>query len=174
MDVTKRSACIFSFCVLFSLKSCQQTRRRIHLMDCGSNWRIFLSIKIIMGMVLYAICVWSSYPARNIFFFQIKRIISSQETILAHRKAIISLTRTWNETNDRTKKEQTHCHPGRMCWRAKAYAVKTNNVIYQQNVTYCVKVFISVPVEGVVNVFGRWLFLFISIHYILAWGEWRF
>lgn len=81
-------------------------------------------------------------------FFQIKRILSSQKNILAHRKAIISLTRTWNETNDRTKKEQTRCHTGRMCWRARAYAVKTNNVIYQQNVTYCVKVFISLYVMG--------------------------
>lgn len=118
---------------------------------------------------------WSSMPyvfeiliLPEIYFFQIKRIISSQKNILTHRKAIISLTRMWNKTNDRTKKEKTHCHTGRMCWRAKAYAVKTNNVIYQQNVTYCVKVFVRVHVGGVVNVFEGWLFLFISIHYISA------
>lgn len=57
------------------------------------------------------------------FFFQIKGIISSQKNILVQRKAIISLARMWNATNDRTNKEQTRSHPGRMRLRARAYAL---------------------------------------------------
>lgn len=57
------------------------------------------------------------------FFFQIKGIISSQKNILVQRKAIISLARMWNATNDRTNKEQARSHPGRMRLRARAYAL---------------------------------------------------
>lgn len=83
----------------------------------------FLSTKTIMGKDLLCHMCLKFLSCQKYNFFQTKRIISSQKNILAHRNAIILLTRMWNETNDRTNKEQTHCHTGRMCLRVTAYAL---------------------------------------------------
>jgi hypothetical protein len=131
--------CVFSIFIQLIFQACQH-KRRIHLGDCAFNWIMVFSIKTVRGTaLLHHMCLkFSSCQKYN--FFQIKRIISSQKNILVHREAIISLARMWNETNDRTNKEQTHCHTGGMCLRARADAFLPlrQNCTYQQNVTYCV------------------------------------
>lgn len=113
----KRSLCPF-ISILFTFKACQH--KRTHLMRCAFNWIHFC----LFGHGPLIPCVFKIPILLEIsFFFQIKGIISSQKNILVQRKAIISLARMWNATNDRTNKEQARSNPGRMRLRARAYAL---------------------------------------------------